>query len=45
MSGKGSKRRPEDKAKIDASWDRIFAKPKPEPKENKQPAKNGTMKP
>lgn len=33
MSGKGSKRRPEDKKKIDANWDRIFAKPKPKLKD------------
>ncbi len=26
--GKGSKRRPEDKKKIDANWDKIFGKPK-----------------
>lgn len=26
MNGKGDKRRPEDKAKIDANWDRIFSK-------------------
>ncbi len=24
MNGKGDKRRPEDRAKIDANWDRIF---------------------
>jgi hypothetical protein len=26
VNGKGDKRRPEDKAKIDANWDRIFSK-------------------
>jgi hypothetical protein len=26
--GKGSKRRPEDKKKIDANWDNIFGKKK-----------------
>jgi len=26
--GKGSKRRPEDKKKIDANWDKIFGKNK-----------------
>jgi hypothetical protein len=28
MSGKGSKRRPEDKIKFDANWDKIFGKNK-----------------
>ena len=31
--GKGSKRRPEDKKKIDANWEKIFGKKK---KENKK---------
>lgn len=26
MNGKGDKRRPEDRAKIEANWDRIFGK-------------------
>lgn len=45
MSGKGSKRRPEDKVKFDANWDKIF-KPKLKPKanESKQSAKNDTIK-
>jgi hypothetical protein len=30
---KGSKRRPEDKAKVDANWDKIFKKPKPKPEQ------------
>ena len=30
--GKGSKRRPEDKKKIDANWDNIFGKKKKDKK-------------
>lgn len=30
--GKGSKRRPEDKRKIDANWEKIFGKKKKEKK-------------
>ena len=30
--GKGSKRRPEDKKKIDANWEKIFGKKKKEKK-------------
>jgi|TARA_B110000908_G_C9872432_1_gene278921 hypothetical protein len=28
MNGKGDKRRPEDRKKIEANWDKIFGKPK-----------------
>lgn len=28
LMGKGSKRRPEDKKKVDANWDKIFGKKK-----------------
>jgi len=33
--GKGSKRRPEDKKKVDANWDLIFKKKKKEKKNGK----------
>ena len=29
MNGKGDKRRPENKSKIDSNWDRIFGKKEP----------------
>ena len=34
--GKGSKRRPEDKKKIDANWDKIFGKANKRPKKRKR---------
>jgi len=40
MSGKGSKRRPEDQKKIESNWDNIFKKKK----RKKDPNKEGYIK-
>ena len=38
--GKGSKRRPEDKKKIDANWDNIFKKEKKDANKTKSKSKD-----
>ena len=39
MTGKGDKRRPEDRAKIDANWDRIFKAGSKKDKPDNKPEK------